>query len=53
MPGFQCFWKLKEGRSYDCDGHKNPILLHWMEKDDGYQFVYGIPDWEYPGMMKV
>ena len=52
MPGFQFFWKMKPGHNYRALDHV-PALRHWVHDNPGYYFVYGLPEWEYNGMMKV
>ena len=52
MPGWQCFWKVKEGKSFSLDD--KPYIMHWIDKGGGaYQFILVLPTWEYPDLVKV
>ena len=52
LPGLPCYWREKEEGSHS-QAAGMPIFVHTLPVKEGYQFIYGFPSLEYPGMIKV
>ena len=52
MPGWPMYWPIEDTSDFKASNGW-PVVLYNQKQDQGYRFIIIIPEYEYPGLLKV
>ena len=52
MPGWPMYWPVEDTSDFKASNGW-PVVLYNQKQDQGYRFIIIIPEYEYPGLLKV